>query len=238
MSNHIALSRAEHREIRINTDHSVELGDAVMSCVTTPNEFRSVQNHYPILFQLNAERDEYRTVALFGFTQGENLFLQNGKWDARYRPLAIDIQPFLIGLPKEGQGDHQVHVDMDSPRVNLEHGTRVFDQDGNATEYLEKITQKLHALHNGYQSCPAFINYLNKYELIEPLVLEIELLDGSVNRLVGFHGINEEKLQALDGYALNELHQKNYLLPIFMILASMSNIVDLVERKNQLISND
>ncbi len=237
MSKHVALSKEQHKDLRINTDRSIELGDGVMSCITVPNELRNVQNHYPILFQLNPERDEYRLVALFGFTNGENLFLKNGLWDARYKPLAIEIQPFLIGMPREDGGEKQVHIDIGNPRVNTDDGIRVFDNHGSPTEFLETISTKLAALHDGYERSPGFIACLKKYDLIEPLVMEIELRDGSNNRLVGFHTINEDKLRSLDGHALDEMSKKGYLLPTFMILASMSNVVSLVDRKNALISN-
>ena len=102
MTDHVALSKVEHKDIRINTDRSVALGDGVMSCITVPNEFRNVQNHYPILFQLNADREEFRLIALQGFTHGENLFLKQDSWDARYKPLAIEVQPFLIGKSSSG----------------------------------------------------------------------------------------------------------------------------------------
>ena len=237
MSKHVALSKEKHKDLRISTDRSIELGDGVMSCITVPNELRNVQNHYPILFQLNPEREEYRLVTLFGFTNGENLFLKNGVWDARYKPLAIDIQPFLIGMPREDGGEKQVHIDLGSPRVSADDGIRIFDNHGSPTEFLDAISVKLATLHDGYERCPKFIDCLQKYDLIEPLVMEIELLDGSTNRLVGFHTINEDKLQSLDGHALNEMNQKGYLLPTFMILASLSNIVSLVNRKNDLIAN-
>ena len=234
MTDHVALSKVEHKDIRINTDRSVALGDGVMSCITVPNEFRNVQNHYPILFQLNADREEFRLIALQGFTHGENLFLKQDSWDARYKPLAIEVQPFLIGKSSKESSGHNVHIDLDSPRVNMDDGIRVFDNEGKPTEYLESIQSKLAALHEGYQRCPEYIDCLQKYDLIEPLVMEIELNDGSVNRLLGFHTINEDKLNNLDGHALNEMNQKGYLLPTYMILASMSNIVGLVDRKNAL----
>ena len=237
MSKHVALSKEQHKDLRISTDRSIELGDGVMSCITVPNELRNIQNHYPILFQLNPERDEYHLLALFGFSNGENLFLKDGLWDARYKPLAIEIQPFLIGMPREDSGEKQVHIDMGSPKVNADDGIRIFDNLGSPTEFLETISAKLAALHDGYKRSSDFIACLKKYDLIEPLVMEIELRDGSKNRLVGFYAINEDKLRSLDGNALNEMNQKNYLLPAFMILASMSNIVGLVDRKNNQISD-
>ena len=59
------------------------------------------------------------------------------------------------------------------------------------------------------------------------------LRDGSSHRLVGYHLIDEEKLHALEPGALAELHSAGYLMPIFMALASLSNLAALVARKNK-----
>src|SRR5688500_2393671 len=126
MPNHEMLSPDAHKDLRIRQDRGSEYGDAVMSCITMPDEFRQVQSVYPILFRLSPERDSFTALAMFGFESGENLFLEGSRWDADYIPLAVDIQPFLIGSA-DGQGDKQVHIDMDSPRIAQGEGTRLFD---------------------------------------------------------------------------------------------------------------
>ena len=45
--------------------------------------------------------------------------------------------------------------------------------------------------------------------------------------------IDEEKLRALDGEAVAALHRDGHLMPIFMALASLGNLHDLVARKNR-----
>ncbi|RYD65614.1 MAG: multidrug transporter, partial [Sphingomonadales bacterium] len=111
MTTHAILTSEAHADLRIRTERSAELGDAVMHALVVPSEFRQVQNDYPILFRMNAERDGFTALALFGFETGENLYLDGDAWDAAHRPLAIDIQPFLIGGGPDAQGDKQVHVD-------------------------------------------------------------------------------------------------------------------------------
>jgi len=237
MTKHISLSRVAHKNLRINTEHSVAMGDSVMSCIIVPTEFRKVQNHYPILFQLNQDRDEYHSIALFGFERGENLFLSDIGWDTSYKPLSIDIQPFLIGVPRDEGVDAQVHIDIDSPRVNEDIGNRVFDEHGEPTDYLDAVSSKLNNLHRGYQWNADFVRDMQKHNLLEPFVLEVALDDGSQNRLVGFHTINEKRVANLDGFALGELNEKGYLMPIYMVIASLSNIALMVKRKNELITN-
>jgi SapC len=198
-----------------------------------PTEFRQVENDYPILFRRNPERDDFTAVALFGFEAGENLFLDDDRWDAHHRPLAIDIQPFLIGANAAGFGDKQVHIDMASPRVGESEGTRVFDADGRPTPYLETVAEQLGALDEGYQGAGVFFAALRRHDLLEPLTLEVTLDDGAINRLVGFHVIDEDRLRALEATALGELHHGDHLMPIFMALASLANLGKLIARKNR-----
>lgn len=233
MSNHAVLTPEAHRDLRIRTDRGAELGDALMCCITVPDEFRRVQDEYPILFRQNLERDGFTALAMFGFEDGENLFLQDGRWDARYRPLAIDIQPFLIGQSAPDAPTKQVHVDLDSPRIAAGEGTRVFDEDGRPTPYLETIAENLGALDEGYERTGDFFVALNRYQLLEPLTLEITLDDGSTNRLIGFHVIDEDRLRALEPNALGDLHAAGHLMPIFMALASLGKLNALIARKNR-----
>ena len=233
MSAHQVLSADRHRELRVRTERAPELGDGVMCCLAVPSEFRMVQNEFPILFRLNEERDRFTALAMFGFETGENLFLDGGRWDARYRPLALEIQPFMIGPPAGETKSSQVHIDMESRRIGGGEGMRVFDEAGRPTPYLEAVVEKLGALDAGYRASADFISALERHGLLEPLTLEIMLEDGSKNRLVGFHTIDEDRLRALDPAALGELHAAGHLMPIFMALASLANVGELVARKNR-----
>lgn len=232
---HAVLSGAAHRDLRVRTDRGAVLGDAVMSALAVPAEFRQVQNDYPILFRRDAERGAFVALAMFGFEPGENLFLDGDRWDARALPLSHDIQPFLIGRSAPDAPDKQVHVDLASPRITAPdgEGVRLFDEDGRPTPYLEDVAEKLGALDEGYQASAAFFDALERHELLEPLALEVTLDDGSVNRLVGFHVVDEARLRALDADALDELHRADHLLPIFMALASLANLGSLIARKNR-----
>lgn len=236
MMAHAILTAEEHRDLRILADRGPAMGDAVMCCVTVPSEFRQVQSEYPILFRRDVERDAFTALAMFGFETGENLFLEDDRWDARHRPLAIEIQPFLIGAPADSAGPKQVHVDTASPRIGKgarAEGVRVFDDDGRPTPYLEKVAEDLGALDEGYRASGDFFAALRRHDLLEPLTLEITLDDGSINRLVGFHVVDENRLRALDPAALAELNENDHLLPIYMAIASLGNFAVLIARKNR-----
>src|SRR3546814_20838177 len=92
---------------------------------------------------------------MFGFQNGENLFLEGARWDAGYRPLSLAIGPFLIGRPAGGEGPGQVHIDMEHPRIaGGGEGVRLFDENGMATPYLDEIAERLGDLDDGYRTSP------------------------------------------------------------------------------------
>jgi len=61
-------------------------------------------------------------------------------------------------------------------------------------------------------------------------VLDVERPDGSHGRLEGFYMINEERLAALSADTIGLLHQADYLQPIYMAIASLSNLTKLIRR--------
>ena len=225
----VLLNNIDHKDLRVDTAHSAALGDDVMFALTFPAELRNVQAYYPIVFRKTAD-GAFQPIALFGFQDGHNLFLDNQRWDAAYVPLAIERQPFLIGRDGEAL---MVHIDLDNPRAQSGQGEALFRDQGGTTPFLDRITSVLLTLHDGLASVPAFVDALLQHELLESFALDVELDDGSMNRLVGFYTINEERLRALDGAALESLQQAGFLEPVYMVVASVSRFRDLIERMNR-----
>jgi SapC len=239
MPNHALLNNIDHKRMRVITERGAAYGDAVMSALTFPAEFRELQAHYPIVFAKHADGSGFDPVALLGFEQGENLFLGAGKdgWDAPTIPLTIERQPFLIGRPADGAEDGlMIHVDLDSPRVSETEGEPLFLSYGGSSEYLERISRVLRTIHDGLATSKDFIEALLHLELLESFVLDVELDDGSQNRLAGFYTINEERLAALKPEQLGRLHDVGYLQAIYMAVASLSQFRGLIDRKNRSMS--
>lgn len=234
MANFALLNSVDHQHLRIITQRSARYGDGVMQALTFPFEFRNVQAHYPILFHQDGE-GALQPVALFGFQQRENLFLDAHGWNAAYIPAMVRREPFLIGWQRAegGERERALSIDLDHPRVNAETGELLFQPFGGHTPFLEAAANLLEAIHDGVQHGKAFVAALQEHDLLEPVTLEVALRDGSRNQLIGFHGLNEEKLQALPGTVLGELGKNGFLMPAFMALASMSNFQRLVEKKDQ-----
>ncbi|HEY4368900.1 MAG TPA: SapC family protein [Steroidobacteraceae bacterium] len=230
MTENVLLNNRDHKDLRVITARGADYGDDVMYAITFPGEFRSIQAHYPIVFRKTAE-GEFQPLALFGFQQGQNLFLGRDGWDATYVPLTIERQPFLIGIADR---ELMIHVDLASPRVSRTTGEAVFREHGGTTEYLERVNSVLLAIHQGLEGTAPFIAALLEHDLLESFVFDIELADGSQNRLMGFYTINEERLTALPGEVLESLSRAGHLQAIYMALASIANFRVLIERRNRL----
>jgi hypothetical protein len=235
MPKHALLNNIEHKHLRVITARGAAYGDAVMSALTFPAEFRELQAHYPIVFAKNADGTGFDPIALFGFQQGENLFLGQGGngWDAPYIPLTVERQPFLIGRNAESADELMIHVDLDSPRLSTTEGEPLFLSYGGSSEHLERVSRVLRTIHDGLATSQGFIEALLHLELLESFVLDIELDDGSQNRLAGFYTIHEERLAALSAEQLERLHKVGYLQAIYMAVASLSQFRALIDRKNR-----
>jgi SapC len=238
MTKPVLLNNVEHRDLRVITRRSAQYGDDVMCALTSPAEFRSVQAHYPIFFRKAADSGQFQPFAMFGLSDKENLFLDEKGWDATYIPLTVERQPFLIGFQSGAAGAGAqptmvVHVDLDSPRISRTEGERLFLEYGGISEHLQRVNAVLGAIHAGIEATPVFIAALLRHELLESFALDVRLADGTDHRVAGFYTINEERLAGLDGVRLEELHRDGHLLPIYMAIASLSNIRALIERKNR-----
>ncbi|MCK7594305.1 SapC family protein [Pseudomarimonas salicorniae] len=234
MAQHLPLNPTAHRDLRVITTRGAAYGDAMMSALTFPAEFRSVQAHYPIVFQKLPDQG-FQPIALFGLKDGENLFLQGTHWDAHYVPMAVERQPFLIG---RGESGPAMHIDLDSPRVSRSAGEPLFNEHGGTTPFLERMNELLGQLHEGMSSVVPFVAALDRHGLLESFVLDVAQPDGGQARLAGFYTINEEKLAALDAEALHGLHQAGHLAAIYMAIASLSQFRALVERAQRTIRHD
>jgi hypothetical protein len=234
MSNHQILNPADHGALRIKTGAGSALGDGVSASLAVPAEFQRLACEYPILFQFDRERGAYSALALFGFEPGENLYIGDDRWDAACKPLAMAVQPFLVGRSQSGEGPAQVHVDMIHPRISSDgSGAAVFGEGGQPSPYLAEVVEMIGALDEGYRASDEFFAALARYDLFEPFSMDVTLASGAMHRMVGYHLINEGKLAALEPTVLAELHGAGHLGPIYMAIASLGNLGKLVRRKNR-----
>lgn len=237
MSNYQLLNNIEHKDIKVDIEKSSSFGNSQSYSMIFPFEFKHAQADYPIFF-VKDKQDQFVSIALHGFEQEENLFLTDKGWQADYIPLMVEREPFLIGFQgEEGNPQPVIHIDMDNPRVNKEKGLDVFLPHGGNSDYINRISTILKTIHDNQQASQDFMNKLEELNLIESFNLDIQMRDGSNNRLAGFYTINEDKLKTLTGEQLAELNQSGMLNLIFMVIASHSKVTSLINKKDALTAN-
>ena len=241
MTNTVLLNNVSHMDLRVITQHSAEYGDNVGTVQVFPSEFEALQKEYPIFFRKDADSGQLQTIAMLGLKQDENLFLDKNNWNANYLPSVISRGPFLIGFQDQSAdgGDEKtlvVHVDMDNSRISKTEGETVFTEFGGQTPYLNNINAILMNMYDGVQISKTLYAAFTALDLIEPVNLDIELVNGERHRLHGNYTVSEKKLMALDGDALSKLNAAGLLKFAFLMMTSMSNVKKLVDMKNHRLS--
>ncbi len=235
MPNYQLVNNIDHQATRVITARGAQYGDDVMFTMTFPSEMRSVQACYPILIYKDPDNGEFYPVAVFGFAQGENLFLEGDCWYNSYIPIMIRRPPFLIGFQKPNpatEAQRVLTIDMNHPRVSESEGEALFLPQGGNSPFLETMADMLVAIHSGNEDNKAFMALLVKLDLVESITLDITLNDQSKNQLQGFYTLDDEKLQTLSSDALEELKNSGFLLPAFMMAASQSQLGKLIRLRN------
>jgi len=239
MPKHEMLNNIAHKDLRVITKKSAALGDDVGGALIFPSEFTDVQREYPIFFQKDAQTGEFQAVAIFGFKQNENLFLDEQGWHADYIPAVIAREPFLIGFQRD-QGaagaTPVIHVDLDSPRISHgNEGEKVFLEHGGNSPYIENISRILMSIHDGLAVSKGMFTAFLALDLIEPFVLDIEFKNSAKYHASAYYTINQEKFLTLDDVVLGQLHKAGYLHFAYMVLASLGNIKKLIDIRNKRI---
>ena len=241
MTNLVALNAQTHRVLRIAVAPAI-LGHGNVNVVSViPREFPRLLAHYPIFYSKSAESGQFEPAALMGFERGENLFIRDGAWDASYIPLQIQRQPFAL-IPRGGaagadpQATLDLAVDLDSPHIQAQDGERLFQDDGKPTTFLQNLSSIMSALVSGSREAYAFTGKLAELNLLEPVQIDIELVNRSEAKLQGLYWIAAPALKALSAGQLAELRDLEYLEWMYFQMASIAHVSGLVARKNKRLS--
>jgi hypothetical protein len=183
---------------------------------------------YPVVFVGEAD---VVPVVLLGVRDGENLFVdKDGKWDAKYVPAFVRRYPFVFSSTDEGK-TFTLCLDEDFAGVNTEgKGERLFDKDGERTQYLKNVLNFLQVYQAQFQRTQVLCKKLADLDLFEPMQAQVRLNSGQTLTLGGFKVVNRNKLKALPAETLGELAKADELEVIYAHLASLRNFGPMVER--------
>ncbi|PCK03383.1 MAG: peptidase [Alteromonadaceae bacterium] len=240
MPKFVALDSRQHRNLKIDPDKVEKQSDKERMVPVVINEFSKLIVHFPIVITKNTETRRFACVALLGFEEGENLFWESNAWNAIYTPLNIARQPLFIGTEKGKEP--AVCINMESDCIvnhtqvqaqTKDKGKALFDEYGNDTEFLLQFKGMLAELIEGDAHTSTLIQALLDFDLLTPIQLEITFDDQSSSQIAGLYTIDEKKLENLAEEEFAVLRRQGMLKPIYIMIASISNIYALIQKKNQ-----
>src|SRR5262245_58290540 len=182
--NPVAIDRQLHRQVKLDRETPVGIStmSALNSYFVSATEFIDTCREYPIVFIRAGEEPgtgkvELAPVAVFGLSQGENLYIEDGKWRADYVPAHLRAYPFAIA--RAGDDKYALCMDQDCKALNDTKGTALFEADGTPTAYLADVQKYLETLEVEIERTRTFCRRLVELDLMQDMRFEATLPDGN-----------------------------------------------------------
>lgn len=196
------------------------------------NEVALAVGVYPLAFL--EDGDSFQLVALHSLEADVNIYVnKQGRWLASYIPAWQRSHPMRL-LRHDVSDGHLLCVDVASEayrsEVEEKGDLRFFDDQGKATEELEKIFEFLQQCHKSRALTERLVGQLAEAGLIQPWGLQSQNAAGEVTDITGLFQIDETKLQQLPGEVLTVLAESGALAIAYGQLFSRSQLNVLAQR--------
>lgn len=230
-----ALNTQAHRDWAVKVD-SYDFTSGLTSSPVLATEIPYAASEYAVIFSAPNQDGEHTPLAVLGIQQGENLMLRDdGQMDAAYIPAFIRRYPFVFAGDAENK-NLTLCVDEDSKALVKDgsEGQRLFDDNGEQTEYLKEVLKFLQDYQMRAEMTRTFCKKLAELDLLAPMQANIEFKGNTEanTSLKGFYAVKREKLKELSDEQALDLFKKDGLELIYAHLQSLSNLNRLIERKN------
>lgn len=216
-----------HRDVRIIPGIDLEPSQLTHYAELGLGEIGPAAADYPIFFMKDGSTGQLQLIALFGFGQGQNLYVHGKVWQASYLPIEIAARPLLLAGP-----ERMFCIEEHSPRVTTDIGEALFDQDGKDTKFLAEMRSLLGELREGHQAADQLVSTLLEFELLQPIKLELNFTKGPEQELQGLYSVNSQRLETIGSQKLINLHGQKLLQPIYAIVQSLNQIERLKQLHN------
>jgi len=239
-----ALSRDEHKGLRLAAADGFEFAAHTHWLPVAGVEFYQASRSYPIVFASEGQGNDEKITAILltGLERDSNDYVSNDmQWKRdTYIPAFIRRYPFVLAGTPDNTREFTVCFDATFPGFNNKEGSLLFNEDGSETELLKNAVQFLNGFNNDLQRTNQFVAELRKLKLLEKRSADVRSAGGALFQIQDFLVVNEERFSKLTGSQLSHLHKNGYLGWIYAHLMSLANLPVLLElhmaKKNQLES--
>ncbi len=225
----IPVTKQRHGDWSVKAGTDYAFTRQVNSVPLMAVEFPSAAAEYAIVFA--GTEETVMPVVILGVKERENRYLTDtGGWQAKYIPAFVRRYPFVFSSSEDGT-KFALCIDEEFTGCNQEgRGERLFDAEGEQTQYLRSVLEFLKSYQAQFQRTQAFCKKLKDLSLLEPMQAQFTLGTGERAMLAGFMAVNREKLKALSGEQLAELIKTDELELMFQHLQSMRNLSEVAQR--------
>jgi len=218
-----------HKDLSVKTGVTYRFAKNVNSVPLTAIEFGQAAAEYPIVFAGTGEA--VMPAVILGAQQTENLYIdESGAWQGKYVPAFVRRYPFVFSSDKAGK-NFILHVDESFEGCNREgRGERLFDNEGQQTQYLRSILSFLQDYQARFQRTREYCDRLKSLGLLQPMQAQFNLSSGERHSLSGFMTVDREKLKAISADDLTAMFGNDELECTYLHLHSLRHFGNMVER--------
>lgn len=223
------VSKDKHSDYSVKAGSDYAFAKNINSIPLTAVEFAHAATDFAIVFA--GEGDNLMPAVITGVREDENLYVDDaGAFTAKYIPAFLRRYPFVFSSRDDG-ATFTLCIDEAFDGCNNEgRGERLFDADGEQTQYLNSVLEFLQQYQAQFQRTQLFCKKLQALELLEPMGAQLTLPAGDKFTLTGFQAINRDKLKALSGEQLAELAKTDELELAYIQVQSMRNFSGMLEK--------
>lgn len=233
------LDRQLHKSLKLTPVNPVAALKGLNAFFITAVEFGDAAKEFPVLFIAAGTDDKGQSqvapVAVFGLTQGENLFLDTSgdapQWTGRYVPAVVRAWPF--GMGRVDADNYALCIDRDAPAFSETEGQPLFNDNGDATDLLKEYHSFSERVEHEVERTRLAGQKLLEMKLIQPRRFDATLADGEKLTIDGFLALDDERFKALSDAEILELHKSGLLALLQMHQLSLTNMTTLIERRMQ-----
>ncbi|MEO8280153.1 MAG: SapC family protein [Ideonella sp.] len=193
-------------------------------------EFSQAALAFPIIFvQPTPSNPQISPVALLGLVPNDNLFVDEGRWDAAYLPAYFRRMPYFTS-PLPGSDQIGVYIDAQWPGLNDAEGEALFTADGEQAPALLQAIEFLKAFDDEAKRTAQFCDQLQSLRLFTDMKADVTLPNGENLTVDGFMTVDEGKLGKLSDASVLALHRSGALGLVHAHLLSLNHMAGLIER--------
>lgn len=218
-----------HKRLKPGQDHSIL--DGSHAAYLNAAEFAQAALSFPIVFvPASAANPSISPVAMLGLVPNSNLFVNDGRWDARYMPAFFRRLPYLTA-PLQDSDRTGVYIDEAWEGLSDTEGEPLFDDSGNHAPALTQAIEFLQAFDEESKRTGLLCERLQALGLFTNMTADATLPDGTTLSVDGFMTIDEAKLRNLPNATVVALHRDGVLPLLHWHLLSLNHVGELVNRQ-------